>query len=161
MVFSRTTIWKCLVDDERGQRKLSFVLCCHESHANPNNYYWQRWWAEEHLRMTCQTLRWSCDNRYIRFHPFQDRESESITNMSSPKLDSLNFIIMSLLKFSVLKCTLCFEYNEICFSSSASLQIDGGSRSPAVFGAMLSYIRDIMDVLGVDLVDEKVRGHCC
>ncbi|KAI4882064.1 hypothetical protein NFI96_028312 [Prochilodus magdalenae] len=32
---------------------------------------------------------------------------------------------------------------------------DGTSRSPAVFGAMLTYIRDIMDVLGVDLLDRK------
>ncbi|XP_036413017.1 probable cysteine--tRNA ligase, mitochondrial [Colossoma macropomum] len=32
---------------------------------------------------------------------------------------------------------------------------DGASRSPAVFGAMLTYIRDIMDVLGVDLLDRK------
>uniref|UniRef100_A0AAR2LLH3 Probable cysteine--tRNA ligase, mitochondrial n=1 Tax=Pygocentrus nattereri TaxID=42514 RepID=A0AAR2LLH3_PYGNA len=32
---------------------------------------------------------------------------------------------------------------------------NGTSRSPAVFGAMLTYIRDIMDVLGVDLLDRK------
>ncbi|XP_022530524.1 probable cysteine--tRNA ligase, mitochondrial [Astyanax mexicanus] len=32
---------------------------------------------------------------------------------------------------------------------------DGTSRSPAVFGAMVSYIRDIMDILGVDLLDRK------
>ncbi|KAK3510793.1 hypothetical protein QTP70_022707 [Hemibagrus guttatus] len=34
-------------------------------------------------------------------------------------------------------------------------KVDGTSRCPAVFGAMLSYIRDIMDALGVDLLDEK------
>ncbi|XP_051982275.1 probable cysteine--tRNA ligase, mitochondrial [Xyrauchen texanus] len=30
-----------------------------------------------------------------------------------------------------------------------------GPRSPAVFGAMLSYVREIMDVFGVDLLDRK------
>ncbi|XP_028810690.1 probable cysteine--tRNA ligase, mitochondrial isoform X1 [Denticeps clupeoides] len=34
----------------------------------------------------------------------------------------------------------------------------GSPRSPAVFGAILSYIRDIMEVLGVDLVDQK-KSH--
>ncbi|XP_076838520.1 putative cysteine--tRNA ligase, mitochondrial isoform X2 [Brachyhypopomus gauderio] len=34
-------------------------------------------------------------------------------------------------------------------------KVDGASRSPAVFGAILSYISDIMDVLGVDLLDRK------
>ncbi|XP_060755487.1 probable cysteine--tRNA ligase, mitochondrial [Neoarius graeffei] len=34
-------------------------------------------------------------------------------------------------------------------------KVDGSSRCPAVFGAMLSYIRDIMDVFGVELLDEK------
>ncbi|XP_062866590.1 probable cysteine--tRNA ligase, mitochondrial [Trichomycterus rosablanca] len=32
---------------------------------------------------------------------------------------------------------------------------DGSSRSPAVFGAMLSYIRYVMDVFGVDLLNRK------
>ncbi|XP_030636175.1 probable cysteine--tRNA ligase, mitochondrial isoform X2 [Chanos chanos] len=32
---------------------------------------------------------------------------------------------------------------------------DKSSRSPAVFGAMLSYIREIMDILGVNLQEEK------
>ncbi|KAK3529839.1 hypothetical protein QTP86_007245 [Hemibagrus guttatus] len=38
-------------------------------------------------------------------------------------------------------------------------KVDGTSRCPAVFGAMLSYIRDIMDALGVDLLDEKNSRH--
>ncbi|KAJ3584641.1 hypothetical protein NHX12_015136 [Muraenolepis orangiensis] len=32
---------------------------------------------------------------------------------------------------------------------------DGSARSPAVFGAMLSYIRDVFGLLGVDLVDRQ------
>ncbi|XP_066516804.1 probable cysteine--tRNA ligase, mitochondrial [Hoplias malabaricus] len=34
-------------------------------------------------------------------------------------------------------------------------QDDGTSRSPAVFGTILTYIRDFMDILGVDLFDRK------
>lgn len=37
-------------------------------------------------------------------------------------------------------------------------KVVGSSRCPAVFGAMLSYIRDIMDILGVDLLDEKASS---
>uniref|UniRef100_A0A6Q2YJ31 cysteine--tRNA ligase n=1 Tax=Esox lucius TaxID=8010 RepID=A0A6Q2YJ31_ESOLU len=36
---------------------------------------------------------------------------------------------------------------------------DGSPRSPAVFGAILAYIRDVFEVLGIDLVDIKVRTH--
>lgn len=38
------------------------------------------------------------------------------------------------------------------------LKVDG-PRSPAVFGAMLSYVREIMDVFGVDLLDRKVKDQ--
>ncbi|XP_047659276.1 probable cysteine--tRNA ligase, mitochondrial isoform X2 [Tachysurus fulvidraco] len=34
-------------------------------------------------------------------------------------------------------------------------KVNGSPRCPAVFGAMLSYIRDFMDAVGVDLLDEK------
>lgn len=34
-------------------------------------------------------------------------------------------------------------------------KVNGTSTSPAVFGAMVAYIRDIMDILGVDLFDRK------
>ncbi|XP_042368775.1 probable cysteine--tRNA ligase, mitochondrial isoform X2 [Plectropomus leopardus] len=34
-------------------------------------------------------------------------------------------------------------------------QSEGGARSPAVFGAMVSYIRDALDVFGVDLLHSK------
>lgn len=34
-----------------------------------------------------------------------------------------------------------------------------GPRSPAVFGAMLSYVREIMDVFGVDLLNITVRDE--
>lgn len=32
---------------------------------------------------------------------------------------------------------------------------DGSPRSPAIFGAMLSYVREVFEVLGVDLLDRK------
>ncbi|KAM3850732.1 cysteine--tRNA ligase, mitochondrial-like [Diretmus argenteus] len=32
---------------------------------------------------------------------------------------------------------------------------DGSARSPAVFGAVVSYVREVLDVLGVDLLDRK------
>lgn len=32
---------------------------------------------------------------------------------------------------------------------------DGVARSPAVFGAMVSYIRDVLDVFGIDLLHSK------
>ncbi len=32
-----------------------------------------------------------------------------------------------------------------------------GRGGPAVFGAMLSYVREIMGVFGVDLLDRKVK----
>lgn len=54
-----------------------------------------------------------------------------------------------------------FNVEVFCLAPSASSQVDGSSRCPAVFGAMLSYIRDIMDTLGVALLDEKVRDHWC
>lgn len=34
---------------------------------------------------------------------------------------------------------------------------DGGARSPAVFGAMTSYIRDVLDMFGMDLLHTKVQ----
>ncbi|KAM8904592.1 putative cysteine--tRNA ligase, mitochondrial isoform 2-T2 [Spinachia spinachia] len=34
---------------------------------------------------------------------------------------------------------------------------EGGTRSPAVFGAMVSYIRDLLDVFGIDLLHSKVK----
>lgn len=37
------------------------------------------------------------------------------------------------------------------------IQSDGAVRSPAVFGAMVAYIRDILDVFGIDLLPSKVR----
>ncbi|KAI5090075.1 putative cysteine--tRNA ligase, mitochondrial [Silurus meridionalis] len=45
-------------------------------------------------------------------------------------------------------------YHGNCQLQSVS-KVNEGSRCPAVFGAILSYIRDIMDVLGVDLLHEK------
>lgn len=38
-----------------------------------------------------------------------------------------------------------------------SAQSDGAARSPAVFAAMISYIRDVLDVFGIDLLHSKVR----
>lgn len=39
---------------------------------------------------------------------------------------------------------------------SISVQSDGAARSPAVFAAMISYIRDVLDVFGIDLLHSKV-----
>ncbi|XP_063068223.1 probable cysteine--tRNA ligase, mitochondrial [Engraulis encrasicolus] len=39
-----------------------------------------------------------------------------------------------------------------------STKTTGESRSPAVFGAVLGYIRDMMEVFGVDLLDRKDSG---
>lgn len=36
---------------------------------------------------------------------------------------------------------------------------NNGPRCPAVFGAMLSYVREIMGVFGVDLLDRKVKDQ--
>lgn len=43
------------------------------------------------------------------------------------------------------------------FSVVLSAQSDGAARSPAVFAAMISYIRDVLDVFGIDLLNSKVR----
>lgn len=40
-----------------------------------------------------------------------------------------------------------------------SVQSEGVARSPAVFGAMVSYIRDVLDVFGIDLLYSKVRAQ--
>ncbi|MEQ2204453.1 hypothetical protein XENOCAPTIV_013443 [Xenoophorus captivus] len=34
---------------------------------------------------------------------------------------------------------------------------EGGVRNPAVFGAIVTYIRDILNVFGIDLLPSKVR----
>ncbi|XP_068446482.1 cysteine--tRNA ligase, mitochondrial isoform X2 [Clinocottus analis] len=35
---------------------------------------------------------------------------------------------------------------------------EGGTRSPAVFGAVLSYVRDVLDMFGINLLHSEVRG---
>lgn len=36
-------------------------------------------------------------------------------------------------------------------------QSDGVARSPAVFGAMVSYIQDVLEVFGISVLHSKVR----
>lgn len=38
-------------------------------------------------------------------------------------------------------------------------QSEAVARSPAVFGAMVSYIQDVLDVFGIDVLHSKVREH--
>lgn len=38
-------------------------------------------------------------------------------------------------------------------------QADEAARSPAVFGAMVTFIREMLEVFGVDLVQDKVLKH--
>ncbi|XP_072512988.1 probable cysteine--tRNA ligase, mitochondrial isoform X1 [Salminus brasiliensis] len=49
-------------------------------------------------------------------------------------------------------------YHGNCQLQPITVKVDKTSRSPAVFGAMVAYIREIMDVLGVDLLDRKESG---
>lgn len=47
-----------------------------------------------------------------------------------------------------------------CFTvtlSSLCVQSGEGARSPAVFAAIVSYIRDVLDVFGIDLLHTTVR----
>lgn len=47
-----------------------------------------------------------------------------------------------------------------CFTvtlSSLCVQAAEGARSPAVFAAMVSYIRDVLDVFGIELLHTAVR----
>lgn len=39
----------------------------------------------------------------------------------------------------------------VCVCVLYSVQCDGAARSPAVFAAMVSYIRDVLDVFGIDV----------
>lgn len=41
------------------------------------------------------------------------------------------------------------------------IQADGAARCPAVFAAMVSYIRDVLDVFGIDLLHTKVGFLSC
>lgn len=41
------------------------------------------------------------------------------------------------------------------------IQADGAARCPAVFAAMVSYIRDVLDVFGIDLLHTKVGFLLC
>ncbi|XP_068165047.1 probable cysteine--tRNA ligase, mitochondrial [Antennarius striatus] len=51
---------------------------------------------------------------------------------------------------------------ELVYHGNCQLQpvsrSDGAPRSPAVFAAMLSYIRDVLDVFGIDLLHSKEAG---
>ncbi len=50
-------------------------------------------------------------------------------------------------------CVLCVC---VCF---ISVQCDqAAARSPAVFAAVISYVRDVLDVFGIDLLHNKVRN---
>lgn len=44
----------------------------------------------------------------------------------------------------------------MCVRACVCVQSEGGTRSPAVFGAMVSYIRDVLDVFGIDQLHSKV-----
>lgn len=49
-----------------------------------------------------------------------------------------------------------------CFTvtlSSLCVQSGEGARSPAVFAAIISYIRDILDVFGIELLHARVRVY--
>lgn len=64
-------------------------------------------------------------------------------------------------KFYILNCAFLIRYFIFIsqrFKVFLCLKVDG-PRSPAVFGAMLSYVREIMGVFGVDLLDRKVIKH--
>ena len=44
----------------------------------------------------------------------------------------------------------------VCVCVCLCAQADGVARSPAVFGAMVSYMREVLDMFGVDLLHGKV-----
>lgn len=46
--------------------------------------------------------------------------------------------------FKVTRCTICVQSGE-------------GARSPTVFAAIISYIMNILDVFGIELLDTSVR----
>ncbi|MEQ2185690.1 hypothetical protein GOODEAATRI_020886, partial [Goodea atripinnis] len=45
----------------------------------------------------------------------------------------------------------------LCRKSCVSVQAEGGVRSPAVFGVIVTYIRDILNVFGIDLLPSKAE----